>query len=126
MKVLVLGGCGQQGRAALHALSQNEAVTKIGCADLQPELLTQFEFLDRSKIEVLRSDADDAAALRSLLGSGYDVVIDFLPPHCVRAVAVAAIASGVHLVNTNYATDLMDLDRDARDCRNDHGPRQDQ
>jgi saccharopine dehydrogenase-like NADP-dependent oxidoreductase len=45
----------------------------------------------------------------------FDVVLDFLPPRCTRTVAEAAIKSGVHLVNTNYAYDILDLDRAAKE-----------
>ena len=31
MQVLVLGGCGSQGRAALYDLSRNESVDQVTC-----------------------------------------------------------------------------------------------
>jgi len=45
----------------------------------------------------------------------FDVVLDFLPPQCIRIVAEAAVKSGVHLVNTNYAYDILDLDQAAKE-----------
>ena len=45
MKVLVLGGCGIQGRAALYDLSRNERIDRVTCADIQPELLHSFDFI---------------------------------------------------------------------------------
>ena len=39
MKLLVLGGCGSQGRAALYDLSKNASVAQITRADIQPELI---------------------------------------------------------------------------------------
>ncbi len=33
MKVLVLGGCGIQGRTALHDLASDDQVTEVICAD---------------------------------------------------------------------------------------------
>jgi len=45
----------------------------------------------------------------------FDVVLDFLPPQCIRTVAEAAINSGVNLVNTNYAYDILDLDPAAKE-----------
>ena len=109
MKVLVLGGCGSQGRAALYDLSRNVSVDHITCADIQPELVDSFDLIDKAKIRTIRLDVNDQKALTSAMDDKYDVVLDFLPPECVRAVAEAAIKSGVHLVNTNYADDILDL-----------------
>ena len=110
MKVLVLGGCGIQGRAALYDLSRNASVDQITCADIQPELLHSFDFIDTTKIQIVRIDANDQNALASKMGEEHDIVIDFLPPQYIRVVAKAAIESGVSLVNTNYAHDILDLD----------------
>lgn len=109
MKVLVLGGCGIQGRAALYDLSRNPAVDQVTCADIRPELLRSFNFLDAAKIEATQLDATDPKALASKMGNKFDVVLDFLPPQYIRTVAEAAIRSGVHLVNTNYAYAIQDL-----------------
>ena len=115
MQVLVLGGCGSQGRAALYDLSRNERVDHLTCADIQPELLDSFEFIDTSTIEAVRIDAADPNALASVMDAKFDVVLDFLPPQCVRSVAEAAIDRGVNLVNTNYAYEVLDLDRAAKE-----------
>ena len=115
MKVLVLGGCGIQGRAALHDLSRNISVDQVNCADIQPELADSFDFIDRSKIQIDRIDANDPNALASKMAEKFDVVLDFLPPQCIRTVAEAAIKSGVHLVNTNYAYDILDLHQAAKE-----------
>ena len=115
MKALVLGGCGIQGRAALYDLSKNPRVDLLTCADLQPELLHSFDFLDTTKIQIVRIDANDPNALASAMGENYDVVLDFLPPQFIRTIAEAAIKSGVHLVNTNYAHDILDLDHAAKE-----------
>jgi saccharopine dehydrogenase-like NADP-dependent oxidoreductase len=115
MKVLVLGGCGIQGRAALYDLSRNARVDHLTCADIQPGLADFFDFIDRAKIQTVRIDANDQSALASKMDEGFDVVLDFLPPQCVRTVAQAAIKSGVNLVNTNYAYDILDLDHAAKE-----------
>lgn len=115
MQVLVLGGCGSQGRAALYDLSRNETVDQIICADIQPGLLDAFDFLDKERIRAVRIDATDPNALASVIDRSFDVVFDFLPPQCTRPVAEAAIKSGVHLVNTNYAYDILDLDHAAKE-----------
>ena len=115
MNVLVLGGCGIQGRASLYDLSKNVNVDQITCADIQPELIHSFDFIDKSKIQIVRIDANDQNALTSRMKEKFDVVLDFLPPQCIRTVAEAAIKSGVNLVNTNYAYDILDLDHAARE-----------
>ncbi len=115
MKVLVLGGCGIQGRAALYDLSRNESVDHVTCADIQPELLDSFDFIDKAKIQIGRIDANDPNELASAMAEKFDVVLDFLPPQCIRTVAEAAIKSGVHLVNTNYPYDILDLDQAAKE-----------
>jgi saccharopine dehydrogenase-like NADP-dependent oxidoreductase len=110
MKALVLGGCGIQGRAALYDLARNPHVDGITCADMQPDLVHSFDFLDTSKIQSVGLDANDPGALASVMDNPFDIVLDFLPPQCVRSVAEAAIHRGVHLVNTNYPYDILDLD----------------
>ncbi len=115
MKVLVLGGCGSQGRAALYDLSRNVSVDHVTCADIQPELIDSFDFIDKAKIQTVRIDANDPNALASKMDEKFDVVLDFLPPQCIRTVAEAAIKSGVNLVNTNYAYDILDLDQAAKE-----------
>jgi saccharopine dehydrogenase-like NADP-dependent oxidoreductase len=115
MKVLVLGGCGIQGRAALYDLSRNVRVDHITCADIRPELLDSFDFIDRAKIQTVRIDANDRNALASEMGKNVDVVLDFLPPQSIRTAAEVAIESGVSLVNTNYAHGILDLHRAARE-----------
>jgi saccharopine dehydrogenase-like NADP-dependent oxidoreductase len=115
MQVLVLGGCGSQGRAALYDLSRNASVAQITCADIQPDLIHSFDFLETAKIQTVRLDAEDQNALASIMGRNFDVVLDFLPPQCIRTVAKAAIKLGVNLVNTNYAYDILDLDYAAKE-----------
>ena len=115
MKVLVLGGCGSQGKAALYDLSKNENVTQITCADIQPQLIHSFDFIDTTKIQTVQMDAEDKNALVSIMNKKFDVVLDFLPPQCIRTVAEAAIKSRLNLVNTNYPYDILDLDHAAKE-----------
>jgi saccharopine dehydrogenase-like NADP-dependent oxidoreductase len=115
MKALILGGCGIQGRAALYDLSRNPDVEKVTCADIQPDRIHSFGFLDTAKIQSIRLDADDPSALASIMDNTFDIVLDFLPPQYIRTVAEAAIKSGVNLVNTNYAYDILDLDDAAKE-----------
>ena len=115
MKALVLGGCGIQGRAALYDLSRNPDVDQVTCADIQPDRIHSFDFLDTAKIQSIGLDANDPSALASIMDNKFDVVLDFLPPQYIRTVAEAAIHRGVNLVNTNYAYDILDLDYAAKE-----------
>ncbi len=115
MKVLVLGGCGIQGRAALHDLSRNPGVEQITCADIRPDLIDSFDFLDTAKIRAVGLDAADPNAVSSVMKNGFDVVLDFLPPQYIRKAAEAAIDHEISLVNTNYGHELLDLDAAARE-----------
>jgi len=115
MHALVLGGCGGQGRAALYDLSRNQKVDRVTCADIQPELLNSFDFLTKDNIQAVRLDVADLNALASIMDDEFDVVLDFLPPQCVRPVAEAAIHRGVPLINTNYPYDILDLDEAAKE-----------
>jgi saccharopine dehydrogenase-like NADP-dependent oxidoreductase len=115
MRGLVLGGCGIQGRAALYDLSRNPDVEQVTCADIQPDRIYSFHFLDTTKIQSIGLDADDPNALASIMDNKFDIVLDFLPPQYIRTVAEAAIKSGVNLVNTNYAYDILDLDDAAKE-----------
>jgi saccharopine dehydrogenase-like NADP-dependent oxidoreductase len=109
MKVLVLGGCGIQGRAALFDLTKHGWASTIVVADMFPDRIQGLSYLDHLKIMAVRIDADDQEALVSLMNQGFDVVLDFLPPHFIKMVAEASIRAGVSLVNTNYAYQIHPL-----------------
>lgn len=110
MKILVLGGCGIQGKAILYDLSKSEQVKEVICADYSPEHLGSFkDFLDMRKIKMVKLDASEREALTSLMKQGVDVVIEVLPPQFITNVFEAAIEAGVHLVNTMYAYGVRHL-----------------
>lgn len=105
MNILVLGGAGLQGRAALLDLTRSPEVKRIVCADASLAGLDDSrDWLDLSRIERTLVDARDARALAELFGSGVDVVIDLLPAQFIPTVLEAALAAGVHVVNTMYAS----------------------
>lgn len=105
MNILVLGGAGLQGRAALLDLTRSPEVRRIVCADASlAGLDDSSDWLDLSRIERKLVDARDAAALAELFGSGVDVVIDLLPAQFIPTVLEAALVAGVHVVNTMYAS----------------------
>jgi saccharopine dehydrogenase-like NADP-dependent oxidoreductase len=109
MNILVLGGCGIQGKAALCDLSRNRKVSRIICADIQTDSIQTLNYVDHGKIEPVQLDLERESALRSLMKEEIDVAIDLLPPRFVKPVAEAAIEAGVSLVNSNYAYELQSL-----------------
>ena len=114
MNVLVLGGCGIQGKGALYDLSHNPSIDRIICADLDPELIYSVNYIQHDRIIPAHLNAQDKPAMVSLMKQDVDVVIDLLPSHFVRTVAEAAIEAGVSVINTNYGYDILDMHEAAR------------
>ena len=103
MKVLVLGGCGTQGRTAVSDLAHDPEVEKIICTDLDTSGLDAIKsFTPMEKIEAVCLDARKKENLISLFNQ-VDIVIDLLPKGFREAVNEAAIETGTSMVNTNYA-----------------------
>ena len=116
MRVLVLG-CGLQGRAVVHDLAATPDVARVVCADLDLDRVTSALARVRSpKTTAVAVNAADPVALAALMAGDFDVVVDMLPRQFVRPVGEAAIAAGVHLVNTYYDHDLRDLNNAAREA----------
>lgn len=116
MKILVLGGCGIQGRTALYDLASDENVTEIICADIKFEDLEKIKnFIDMSKIKTVTLDARNKEELLNLFKK-VDVVIDLLPKDFKEFVNPAAVEAKVSVVNTNYAHNLGDLDARAKEA----------
>ena len=116
MKVLLLG-VGMQGKAALYDLVRSEGVSEIMAADGDIEALrahlSSQAYGPKVRAEIL--DAADRGSLDRLLAQGPDVVIDLLPVPFSDAVAEAAVAHGVHLINTIYTSPrLHELAAEAR------------
>ena len=111
MKIAVLGGLGMQGRAAVHDLAGSEAVEAIICADNRLDAID--DMADLPKVAITELDATSPDRLQALLGQ-VDAAIDLLPRQFGPAVCRAAIQAGTHVVNTNYAYDIADLDQAAR------------
>ena len=114
MNVLVLGGCGIQGKGALYDLSHNPSIDRIICADLDPEHIYSVNYIQHDRVIPAHLNAQDKPAMVSLMKQDVDVVIDLLPSHFVRTVAEAAIEAGVSVINTNYGYDILDMHEAAR------------
>jgi lysine 6-dehydrogenase len=108
MKILLLGA-GMQGKAALYDLVRSAEVSQVVVADREIEALRAHlsDMAYGSKVRPESVDAADPASLDRLLAQGPDVVIDLLPVPFSDAVAKAAVAHGVHLVNTIYTSPAM-------------------
>lgn len=114
MKILVLGGCGTQGRTTLYDLASDPAISQVICADIRFDELDKIRpFTDMTKIITAHVDATDRDALVNLYRK-VDVVIDLLPTDFKQFVNQAALEAKVSIVNTNYAYNLGDLNQQAK------------
>jgi lysine 6-dehydrogenase len=94
MKVLVLGGCGIQGKSAVMDLAGTRAVEQVICADANIEgIKAVSDFIDMSKVRTESLDAGDSASLDRLFRQA-DVAVDLLPRQFLETVCQAAIRAG--------------------------------
>jgi len=115
MKIVVLGGMGYQGRAAVDDLMRSPAVTEVVCADVRTDGLAALSGLAGfAKVRAVELNAASPPSLAALFAQGADAAIDLLPLPCMPAAFEAALAARVPLVSTNYAHPLHHLDAPAR------------
>jgi len=116
VKILVLGGCGIQGRAAVFDLVRSEGIQEVICADARMEGLHALgSFIDMANVRAVEMDASNLDNLIKLFNHA-DAVIDLLPRNCTATVCQAAIKTGVGVVNTNYAYSIAELDSQAKNA----------
>jgi len=116
MRILVLGGSGTQGRAAVFDLARSQRVDEVVSADSSPEGLDTLRAVaDLAKVRTVSLDAADGGRLVDLMGSA-DAVIDLLPRQFMTSVCAAAVEAGVGVVNTNYASDIAHFDGPSREA----------
>jgi lysine 6-dehydrogenase len=114
LKILVLGGCGIQGKAAVFDLAGSPGIDEIICADADLSGIRMMsEFMDMSRVRATAVDANDPESLVRLCNQA-DAVIDLLPRQFMENVCRAAIHAGVGVVNTNYAYPIAHLNEAAR------------
>jgi saccharopine dehydrogenase-like NADP-dependent oxidoreductase len=114
MRILVLGGCGIQGRTAIIDLARCDNVKEIICADANLDALDPIkDFPGMSKVQPEILDAANFDNLVNLFGHA-DAAVDLLPRHYTPQVCRAAIQTGVGVVNTNYGHSISDLAEPAR------------
>jgi len=109
MRILVLGGCGIQGRTAISDLAHSKDVKEVICADANLDALDLIKDLPgMSKVRPEILNAADPANLADLFGRA-DVAIDLLPRQYTPQVCQAAIQTGIGVVNTNYGDSIVGL-----------------
>lgn len=114
MKVLVLGGCGIQGRTVLYDLAADSDIDEIICADIRFEGLDKISpFMDMGKITTCVVDASKKEQLIGLYKK-VDIVIDLLPNEFRDTVYEAALEAKKDIVNTNYAYETRQLNTRAK------------
>jgi lysine 6-dehydrogenase len=114
MKIVVLGGLGLQGRAALWDLSRNSRVREIVCADGHLEAWGRLAgWMDTARIRPVQVDASSRKALVALLSQGADAAIDLLPSELMATAFEAAIEARVPIVSTNYGRTVAHLHQQA-------------
>ncbi len=75
MRFLVLG-CGMQGRAVIYDLLQSPEVEAVVAADMDLSGIENDPLFEDERLSTQQCDASDSAALTTLIGGGFDVVID--------------------------------------------------
>jgi len=115
MKIAVLGGLGIQGKAVLADLSNSKIVNEVICADAH---LDEWENISRridvKKIHPVKIDASKRAELKRLLAQEVDVAIDLLPVPLMTNAFEAAVEAGVHMICTNYGSEIRHLHNAAK------------
>lgn len=116
MKVLVLGGCGIQGRTAVFDLCRSREIKEVICADASLDSLDLIkDFIDTSKLQPVTLNAANPDNLNDLFRRA-DVAVDLLPRQFATRVCRAAIQTGVGVVNTNYPGPVAELAEQAREA----------
>ena len=118
MKVLLLGGAGIVGRAAIKDLVAQDDVSQVIVADLEISRMEQYiRMLGTSKVELRKIDVTDRRALVDLM-RGCDVVGNATYWKFCVPVSKAAIEAKVHVVDIGgfyYETQKqMALDAEAK------------
>lgn len=122
MKVLALGGCGQEGKTTVKDLIKSEEVSQVVIADIDIEKANRFRAeLDREKVSTLHLDVNDRVSLVDAMKEA-DVVVNFAGPfykHGVKVIeaAIEARKNCVDICDDYDATqEMLALDKAAKDA----------
>jgi saccharopine dehydrogenase-like NADP-dependent oxidoreductase len=108
MKIVVLGGLGLQGRAAIADLVAS-GVDEVVCVDMAADGAARLTGLtDLSRVRFVVPEGPIGTALAAVLADA-DAVVDLLPQPLMREAVQAAIATRTPLVTTNYGKAIADL-----------------
>lgn len=119
MKVIVLGGAGDMGSAAVKDLAKSEEVDELMIADYNVERARELAGELGSKCNYMKVDANSPSDLKKAI-EGYDVAASAIGPFYKYEVKVArgALDAGVNYVSIcddyDAATALFDLDSEAK------------
>ncbi|MBF0530539.1 MAG: saccharopine dehydrogenase NADP-binding domain-containing protein, partial [Deltaproteobacteria bacterium] len=118
MRIVVLGGLGLQGQAALLDLAASPDVTDIICADATATLPSTIAgWPNMAKVKCTTVNASSKEEISSLFKHYKpQAAIDLLPQPLMRNAFEAAVESRVSILSTNYRYPLVDLDTPAREA----------
>ncbi|MFZ5644754.1 MAG: saccharopine dehydrogenase family protein [Bacillota bacterium] len=103
MKVLAIGGCGQEGKTVVKELVESPEVSSVVVADINIENAKRFEAqLGSKKLSSIQLDVNDRERLIETMKAA-DVVASFVGPYFKYGVPVikAAIEAGKNYVDIN-------------------------
>jgi len=107
MKVLALGGCGQEGKTTVRDLVKSEDVSSVVIADIDIDSANKFKAeLASDKVATVQMDVNDRDKLAALM-KGADVVINFVGPFYKYGLHVIEAAIET---KTNYVDICDDYD----------------
>jgi saccharopine dehydrogenase (NAD+, L-lysine-forming) len=120
MKVLALGGCGQEGKTTVKDLAKSEDISSVVIGDINIENADKFKAeLADEKVSTLHVDVNDHDKLLAAM-KGADVVVNFAGPFYKQGVkvietAVEAKKNYVDICDDYDATrDMLALDEKAK------------
>ncbi|RLF18095.1 MAG: hypothetical protein DRN06_02360 [Thermoprotei archaeon] len=103
MKVVVLGGCGEEGRKAVNELSKSKEVDGVVVADINLQKAEKIARIMGGKVSARQVDVTKTPELKEVM-RGADVVMNFVGPFYKFGEAVVRTAVDV---GVNYV-DIMD------------------
>lgn len=120
-KVVVLGGCGVVGSAAVRTLVQDDTFSEVVIADINLERAQQMANDLGAKVTGIKFDANDKNSIKSAI-EGCDVVVNTVGPYYKyeKPILSTVIEMGINYVDVNDDTgatyDALDMDQAAKDA----------
>lgn len=120
-KVVVLGGCGVVGSAAVRTLAQDDTFSELVIADINLERAKNMADELGEKVSGIKFDANDNDSIKNAI-AGADVVVNTVGPYYKyeKPILSAVIEAGINYVDVNDDTgatyDALDMDQAAKDA----------